>query len=656
MTEIDNANPPSKTEVPNDGWLRCGMAAFAGAGFYGLADGAAVIMNETVALTGGQEAILMLSDAVALGLFSAILLLPIQQIIQKLAPNRLQQPAWTLFLSAMAWSAMLDLAENWFTDPPPFTEAPPLHGNVAVFIGVSALLAASALLLGRWVPMGRPRLITSVVLCGSLMVWSQSSPRFMQPLGDPKANAPNVLLITLDTTRADHFGAYGNEKIKTPHFDKLAQEGVLFEQAMAQIPVTGPSHTTILSGQGPWTHGGLLNGKPVSPDVPLLTETLRSQGYRTGAFLSAYVLNRDLGLARGFEVYDDDFGAVKGWTRTLPGRIQAAIERRLDPHHVLERRGEVTVDQALAWLNTLPDSSLGIPFFGWVHLFDPHGPYEPPSPWDTQYYDGDPKDPSHTSMQQVEGVAEYLKPSLEGITDVQWVLDQYAGEISYTDAQIGRLLEWLEQSGHADNTLVIVVGDHGESLGEHGVWFNHGDDLFEPSIHVPLVLKMPQVLNHYGDRIEEPVELTDLVPTIHDLLQLAPPSAIDGESLEPMLLGGVERSDPAKSICFDREANVAGREAGIIENPTWRMVSLRQTDNRFVWREAEDYASELYLLSKTDIGGFQEDSPEEISESVRSFLESEAKAIAGVMSAEDVQKSNESELDVDALEALGYVE
>ena len=126
-------------------------------GFYGLADGAAVIMNETVDLTGGQEAILMLSDAVALGVTSAILLLPVQQIIQKIRPTWLVQPAWTLFLCAMAGSAMLDLAENWFTDPPPFTEAPPLHGNIAVFLGVSAALGASALLLGRWIPMGRPQ-------------------------------------------------------------------------------------------------------------------------------------------------------------------------------------------------------------------------------------------------------------------------------------------------------------------------------------------------------------------------------------------------------------------------------------------------------------------------------------------------------------------
>ena len=222
----------------------------------------------------------MLSDAVALGIFSTVLLLPFQQIIQKLPHRSNNRPGRCL--SAMAWSAILDLAENWFTDPPPFTEAPPLHGNVAVFIGVSALLAASALLLGRWVPMGRPRLITSVVLCGSLMVWSQSSPRFMQPLGDPKANAPNVLLITLDTTRADHFGVYENENQNTS-FRQTRSDGVLFEQAMAQIPVTAiPYHHSQRPGSmdARWTS----KWKPVSPDVPLLTETLRSKGYRIGAF------------------------------------------------------------------------------------------------------------------------------------------------------------------------------------------------------------------------------------------------------------------------------------------------------------------------------------------------------------------------------------
>jgi arylsulfatase A-like enzyme len=639
---------------PPPGLAWCAAHTFAGGAYYGLVDGANVVVSESLDLSNGQQALLMITDAGVLGLLCLLCLLPLEQLSERLRPGLLVQPAWTLFLAGLALSGILDLGETWFTDPPPHTEAPPLHGNPAVFLGIALALAATAILLGRMVPAGRPRFWVIMALCGGLMVWAHSGIRVLVPMGDPPGNAPNVLMVTLDTTRADHFGAYGSEKPATPNFDEFAESGAHFDQAMAQIPVTGPSHTTILSGQGPWTHGGLLNGIPVPADVPLLAETLREHGYRTGGFVSAYVLGRSVGLDRGFQVYDDDFGLLKGWARTLPGKILAGLSRNLEPSHVLERKGERTVDQAIEWLESQPDPSIGIPFFAWVHLFDPHGPYEPPAPWDTRYYEGDPRDPAHTSMESVEGVAAYLEPSLEGITDVQWVLDQYAGEISYTDAQLGRLLDWLDESGQASNTVVIVVGDHGESLGEHGSWFNHGDDLFEPSSHVPLAIRMPGSIPEHTV-VEDPVELTDLVPTLHELLGLASPERSDGVSLVSSMFGGSTRPIPmARAICFDREANQLGREQGLIQRPTWRMVAIRTATGRYVMREAEGYAPALYRHDSDPEEGvpLQPEGPED------AFLRAQAQAVLGGMSAEDLERSS-SELDDatrESLEALGYLD
>jgi arylsulfatase A-like enzyme len=639
-------NPP--------GLAWCAPHAFAGGAFYGLADGASVLMSESLDLTSGQEALLMFSDAIALGLLCMVLLTPTQWLIGRIRPGLLIHPAWTLFLLGLALSGTFDLAEHWFTDPPPHTEAPPLHGNLPVFVGIAAALATTSILLGRMVPAGKHRFWTIMAICGALMIWAQSSPRVLVPMGDPPGNAPNVLLVTLDTTRADHFGAYGNERVRTPNFDAFADSGARFDQAMAQIPVTGPSHTTIMSGQGPWTHGGLLNGIPVPANVPLLAETMRTNGYRTGGFVSAYVLERSVGLDRGFQVYDDDFGLLKGWARTLPGKLMAGVGRHIEPTHVLERKGERTVDQALEWMKDQPDPSMGIPFFAWVHLFDPHGPYTPPAPWDTRYYEGDPRDPDHTSMESVVGVAEYLKPSIEGITDVQWVLDQYAGEISYTDAQFGRLLDWLEDNGLANNTLVIVVGDHGESLGEHDSWFNHGDDLYEPSSHVPLAIRMPGTIPA-GTVVEDPVELTDLVPTIHELLGIAIPELSDGSSLVSSMFGGAVRPVPmARSICFDREANIEGREQGLIDRPTWRMVAIRTATGRYVEREAEGFAPALYRHDSDP----DEAEPIQPEGAENDFLHAQAQAVLEGMSAEDLERSS-TELDDatrESLEALGYMD
>ena len=366
------------------------------------------------------------------------------------------------------------------------------------------------------------------------------------------AMEPNVVLISIDTIRDDHIGS---PIVKTPRIDALSEAGVRFEHAFAPIAVTGPSHAAMLTGAGPWTTQMLLNGTPIPSGMRNLGTSLHSTGRRTGAFVSAVVLDPRLGFNRGFEVYDYANGSVAGFEDSTPGRLVAMVFRRFNPHGVLERSAEDTTDQALRWLDSVGDE----PVFMWVHYFDPHGPYAPPAPFNTQYYTGDPRSDDHSSMEQITGVADYLKPSLKGIRDVEWVRAQYAGEVSFVDSQIGRLVDGLDAHGRLENTLLVVLGDHGESLGENQVWFNHGGDLDESAIRVPLIFHWPGKLPASRSAV---ASVVDVAPTIWSLLGM-PSSAPDGVDLFS--------PDPDRtvfSVCYDRTVNQAERKAGKIDRPT----------------------------------------------------------------------------------------
>jgi arylsulfatase A-like enzyme len=382
---------------------------------------------------------------------------------------------------------------------------------------------------------------------------------------DRVADGDNVLLVSVDTLRADHVHS---KTVRTPHMNALSKQGVRFSNAYAPIAVTGPSHAAMMTGNGPWTTGMLLNGMAIPEDESMLTELFESRKYRTGAFVSAYVLEGDLGFGDHFDVFDDVFRSVKGWDQSGPGRLWGMIERKVRPQAVLERSGSHTVDAALRWMGSGDKGA----FFAWVHLFDPHGPYSPPSPWDTASYTGDPRDSAHTSMTQAEGIADYLKPTLEGITDADWVDAQYAGEVSSVDEQIGRLLAWLDSSQIAQNTLVIIVGDHGESLGENDVWFNHGGDLDESAIRVPMMMRYPGRIEP-GLVVDAPVGVVDIAPTVRAFFD-EEPTGVDGRSLLPVLAGGEVDRPGIRSICYDRVINQQERATGSIERPTYLLSKV----------------------------------------------------------------------------------
>jgi arylsulfatase A-like enzyme/Tfp pilus assembly protein PilF len=288
----------------------------------------------------------------------------------------------------------------------------------------------------------------------------------------------NVILITLDTTRADRLGCYGFRDIRTPVIDRMAEHGLRFERCFAQTPLTLPSHTTILSGTFPPFHGVRDNGGfIVPPELETLAEQFKARGYGTAAFVAAYVLDSRWGLNQGFDFYFDNFDLSR-FERVSLGSIQ--------------RPANEVLDQALAWLAAHKDRK----FFTWIHLYDPHAPYEPPPPYD-QEYSGRP----------------------------------YLGEIAFADSQLGRLWEFLEANGLLGSTFLALAGDHGESLGQHEE-ITHGFFVYQEAIHVPLIIVTP-FKRLQGLTSAQPVTLADIMPTLLDMTGLPVPAEVQGRSLVP---------------------------------------------------------------------------------------------------------------------------
>jgi choline-sulfatase len=305
----------------------------------------------------------------------------------------------------------------------------------------------------------------------------------------PSLAAPNnVVLITLDTTRADRMGFLGSKRGLTPNLDALARQSVVFSNAYSQVPLTTPSHATILTGTYPQFSHLQDMGTPLAPDLPYLPDILRQHGYHTAAFVGSQILDPKSvaapGFDRGFEFYDAGFHS-RG-----PGE---------DRYRSVERRGAVVVAHAIAWLN----ASRRDPLFLWVHLYDPHDPYDPPEPFKAKYR-----------------------------------ASPYDGEIAYADFAVGELLAALRARGLYDSTVIAVAADHGEAFGEHGEQ-THGLFLYDETIHVPLLVKFAGG-SQASRRVDTRVGLVDLAPTILQAVGITPPTTMQGESLIELVKSDAE--------------------------------------------------------------------------------------------------------------------
>ncbi len=306
-----------------------------------------------------------------------------------------------------------------------------------------------------------------------IFFWLATSASLAAGSPQKQASTPNVFLVTIDTLRADHVRCYGDEHIQTPALDSLAKDGFRFQQAFTPSPITNTSHATILTGLLPSSHGVTDFAVPLAASHPTLAELLKKKGYQTAAFVGAVILDSKTlapGFDRGFDFYDN-------FPQHSPSNLRWGR---------VERRGMDVVHRAQTWLAAHPAG----PHFVWVHLYDPHDPYEPPAPYSLTYKD---------------------RP--------------YDGEIAYADSALANFVAYVKKQGWYENSVVIVVGDHGEGLGEHHE-NTHGIFLYDSTTHVPLIVKPPG--RNSSKTVSEQVRTTDILPTVLDILRVPLPARQEG--------------------------------------------------------------------------------------------------------------------------------
>ena len=328
--------------------------------------------------------------------------------------------------------------------------------------------------------------------CGSVLALLALS-LFFPGCARKKESVPlNVLVITIDTLRADHVGFYGDNKAQTPVLDGLCREGIVFRDCYTSVPLTLPSHCSLFTGRLPIAHGVRNNGfYRLGGEEVTLARLLKEKGYRTGALVAAYVLMGKYGLNDGFDRYDDTLRSDE-----LTGDFDS----------------EISADRVYKKFGKFMATEPGEPFFLWVHLYDPHKPYTPP--------------------------AEYAR---------RFPGDPYRGEIAFTDHVIGQMLQDLRSKGLLENTLLVVTGDHGEAFGEHEE-YGHGVFCYEEDIRVPLVFSNPRLFKRQRT-VAERVRLIDIMPTVLEILDEPVPERVQGRSLKNLLQG--ERENPARDIYLE---------------------------------------------------------------------------------------------------------
>ncbi|MCW5980764.1 MAG: sulfatase-like hydrolase/transferase [Bryobacteraceae bacterium] len=398
-----------------------------------------------------------------------------------------------------------------------------------------------------------------------------------------KLRPVNLLVVTIDTMRADRLGCYGYAKAETPVLDALARGGTLFENAAAETPLTPPSHASMFTGMNPNVHGVRnVGGFVLQSSSVTLAEIVQEQGWDTAAFIGASVLKKLFGFSQGFALYDDQM--------PKPGLSQMTREYP-------ERPAEEVVNRAIGWLN----SQSGKPFFLWVHVFDPHLPYEPPAPFDKKFE------------------------------------DPYDGEIAYVDRELGRLFAEVEKKAPG-NTVIAVLSDHGESLGEHGE-YTHGVFLYDATLRIAFMLAGPGV--PAGVRVKQQARTIDLLPTLMDLMGGTAPADVQGTSLTPAFSGKEVPTTYAYAETLFPKMNMGWSELRAVRTTKWKYIQAPKP---------ELYDLEQDPHERNNVIATNAAEAQELKQQLQSLI-----AVHGSGTSEKVQTSLLDQKTMSQLKTLGYL-
>ena len=445
----------------------------------------------------------------------------------------------------------------------------------------------------------------------------------------------NVIVISVDTLRADHMSLYGYPRTTTPNLDRFAKTGVTFDRARAQWPKTVPSMVSMFTGRLPHVTGVMFasRGQYVSDDELLLAEVAQQQGLNTGAVVSNAVLGAATNFGQGFETYTETYKLLRG---------------------DLGHRADTVTAQAERWLRTQTSDR---PFLLWVHYVDPHATYQPPAEYAEPYFRDEYYDPTPLRLNDEDGnlhggVAGRFWRRNGGQRELGWYVANYDGEIAYTDAQVGRLLDSAEEMGFMSDSLIVFTADHGESLGEHNFFFEHGQHPYNATAWVPLVVYWPGVPEP-GLRVTYPVGLVNLLPSVVDLMDWD----LDGEPLSaasfvPVLRGEQDRVDDYVVVESGATALRPDEFLRSIEDARWKLIHIPAERPR---RGMQRIEFELYetRIDPMETNNIVDEHPD-LTELMKQVL-AERLADAGQGNTGSGQTPRYSEEEIENLRTLGYI-
>jgi arylsulfatase A-like enzyme len=427
----------------------------------------------------------------------------------------------------------------------------------------------------------------------------------------------NVLVITVDTLRADRLGCYGYDRPISPYIDGLAATGVRFDKVVCQAPLTLPSHCSIFTSRHTISHGSLGHAYPLDEGIETLAEILKAEGLNTAAFVSNHVLDKKFGLARGFDTY---------WQ---------AHNRRMDERQEMKARSrDVTTEAAVSWLRDQGKK----PFFLWIHWFHPHKPYTPPPEYARRFAGGSTvgQEWKSSDLMEVWQGSREIPPE-----DVDSLRQLYDAEVAFSDSQVGIVLEELKRLGMSDNTLVVFTSDHGEVLYEHDRYFGHDIMLYEPSMRIPLVLSYPEWKPGVVSGL---VQSIDIMPTVLEILGLETSAQLEGKSLAP-LVHGEDSCTVQIAMCLSYPPKKKSLPIFGTRTETWKLILHELEDGAF--------RRELFNLDE-DPGETRNRSEDEadLADAMEAYYLRWTETIGGGTTAEP-------ELDPETLEnlrSLGYIQ